>query len=125
MTERKWYQAMYDGEPDNSPWGRLWLLEDSRKVYLDRVMRGTPGEQFSLVPVDKPEGASLAEQVKAYARGHYDTGGWDVVVECWEDEQLAEVTDGCATLDDVFAGTLGACVSVWADQEADARNSAF
>ena len=60
------------------------------------------------------------EEVKAHALAHYDEGGWDVIVECWDDAYIQEVLDGPGGVD-----TILGCVAVWADQQADARNSAF
>ena len=34
--------------------------------------------------------ADLVEAVKAHALANYETGGWDFVVECWEDADIAE-----------------------------------
>lgn len=66
----------------------------------------------------------LVEGVKAHALAHYEDGGWDVVVECWGDGQIAEHVKGARTI----AGAVRRfedVVSVWADRQADARNSAF
>ncbi len=43
--------------------------------------------------------AELIAAVKAHAVAHYETGGWDFVVECWDDSEIAEVLDaaGAAT----------------------------
>lgn len=32
----------------------------------------------------------LIEAVRAHALKHYEDGGWDYVVEAWDDEDLAE-----------------------------------
>ncbi|MGI8313316.1 hypothetical protein [Saccharopolyspora hattusasensis] len=68
----------------------------------------------------------LVEGVKAHAREHYSTGGWDVVVECYTDDEIREV------LTEENASTVGEAieafrfrVDVWADRQADTRNSAF
>lgn len=43
--------------------------------------------------------ADLVKAVKAHAITHYDTGhGWDEVVECWSDEEIARAIHGCRTL---------------------------
>jgi hypothetical protein len=36
----------------------------------------------------------LIQAVKQYARDHYNEGGWDFVVECYEDSEIAEVITG-------------------------------
>lgn len=70
--------------------------------------------------------AALIEAVKKHAQEHYDDGGWDVVVECWEDEEIRE------WLRQHNAYSLAAAikafeplVDAWSDRQADARNSAF
>ena len=68
--------------------------------------------------------AELVEAVKAHALEHYEDGGWDVIVECWEDDQIAEQIGGARTV----AGALkkfADIVDIWADRQADAINSAF
>lgn len=66
---------------------------------------------------------NLVEFIKQYALDHYNDGGWDVVVECWSDKDIADVLAGI----DTEADALDAFrfVEVWADRQADARNSAF
>jgi hypothetical protein len=39
----------------------------------------------------------LVEAVKTYAREHYEDGGWDFVVEAYEDGEIAEAIKGCRT----------------------------
>jgi hypothetical protein len=67
---------------------------------------------------------TLVEQVKAHALAHYEDGGWDVIVECWEDEDIARQIGGARTLTGALA-KLAPFVDVMADRQADARNSAF
>jgi hypothetical protein len=66
----------------------------------------------------------LVAQVKAYALDHYDKGGWDILVEAWEDWQVAEAIAGASTLRGALR-KLSAVVGAYSDQQADARNSAF
>lgn len=68
--------------------------------------------------------ASLIAEVRAYATEHYEDGGWDVIVECWEDRDIAKAIAGATTLLGARR-KLSAVVSIFADHEADARNSAF
>lgn len=66
----------------------------------------------------------LIEAVKSHALAHYTDGGWDVVVECYSDDEVAEVIGKATTV----AGALrkfAPLVDVWSDRQADARNSAF
>lgn len=66
----------------------------------------------------------LVAQVRQHAEDHYTDGGWDVIVECFTDEELAELIGEAATFEEALA-TVSVPVSVWADRQADARNSAF
>lgn len=72
---------------------------------------------------------SLVEAVKAHAAAHYEDGGWDVIVECWEDQQIADTLtnalDAIETPEQAIAHFGDGAVAVWADRQADARNSAF
>ncbi len=77
-------------------------------------------------PNDASPEEHLVAEVKKYAREHYNDGGWDVVVECWTDEEIADAVEGCTSLEEVLKkSVLAACVDVWTDRQADARNSAF
>jgi hypothetical protein len=66
----------------------------------------------------------LVEAVKAHAEAHYEDGGWDVIVECWSDEEIAQQIGRARTVKGALAA-FRYIVSGWADREADARNSAF
>jgi len=68
--------------------------------------------------------AELVEAVKAHALEHYEDGGWDVVVECWDDEQIAECIGRARTVKGAIE-KFAPIVDVWSDRQADARNSAF
>lgn len=39
----------------------------------------------------------LVAVVRAYAQEHYDEGGWDFVVETWQDEDIVEVIGDAKT----------------------------
>ena len=71
-----------------------------------------------------PTKAELVEAVKAFALAHYEDGGWDVIVECWTDEDIADRIGRARTPGGAIAKFKGV-VSVWADRQADAINSAF
>jgi hypothetical protein len=76
---------------------------------------------------DHPVQWALAEAFYAYAEAHYTDGGWDVIVECWEHPQIAEAfaAEGVTTMEQALSCSIAGAVSVWADRQADARNSAF
>lgn len=68
----------------------------------------------------------LVEAVKAHAHEHYNNGGWDVIVECWEDQEIGDLlTERGATTTDEAITAFRPLVSVWADRQADSDNSAF
>ena len=68
--------------------------------------------------------STLIEQVKQYALDHYTDGGWDVVVECWSDAEIAVKIGYAVTLEEAL-NEFRPLIEVWADRQADARNSAF
>lgn len=67
---------------------------------------------------------ALVDFIKQYAIHHYEDGGWDVIVECWDDEDIARAIGKATTFDGALK-KLADVVSVYADREADAVNSAF
>ena len=72
----------------------------------------------------KKEISELVQYVKDYANFHYNDGGWDVIVECWEDKDILKVlTEDNATTEKEAIAAFKDVVAVWADQQADAENS--
>lgn len=76
---------------------------------------------------------SLAASVLAHAQENYTEGGWDVLVECWPS---AAIVEHWRTMETEYGevppvtaqaavASFATLVSIWADQQADARNSAF
>jgi hypothetical protein len=65
----------------------------------------------------------LVEAVKDHAEQHYDEGGWDVIVECYDDAEIAEVIKGVRTVKGALA-RFAPLVSVWDERQTDARISA-
>lgn len=43
--------------------------------------------------------------VKAHANANYEKGGWDILVECWEDNEILEEIGECTTV----AGAIAKC----------------
>lgn len=64
------------------------------------------------------------QAVKDYAQTHYNDGGWDVVIECWSDEDIAKCIEGARTPKGAIR-KVAVIVGVYADRQADAINSAF
>lgn len=67
---------------------------------------------------------TLVDFIKAHALTNYEAGGWDVVVECFDDAEIAD-TIGDAKTEAQAIEAFAFMVDVWADRQADARNSAF
>lgn len=83
-------------------------------------------------PLTREQRLAIGEQIMAYAGEHYEDGGWDVIVECHTAESVAHmvwIDDECCekitTFDQAREDLEKGVVAVWADREADARNSAF
>lgn len=69
---------------------------------------------------------TLVGFIKQYALDHYEDGGWDVIVECWDDEQIADHLADYNAVDVADAlDAFAPIIDVWSDRQADARNSAF
>ena len=69
---------------------------------------------------------NIIEYIKQYALEHYDDGGWDVLVECWNDKDIEKnLALYNVTTKEKALSAFEDIVNVWADQQADARNSAF
>ncbi len=75
---------------------------------------------------------ALIVAVRDHALAHYEDGGWDVIVECWDDETIAETLSanresgrGTVRTTKGAIARMAAIVDIYADRQADARNSAF
>ena len=66
----------------------------------------------------------MVEAVRQFALAHYEEDGWDTVVECWADDEIAEVIAGCATPDDAVAA-MKAEIAPFAAYRADIEGTAF
>lgn len=67
---------------------------------------------------------NLVQQIKAHAALNYNEGGWDVLVECYTDAEIATLIEGASTFEEAVAACEDV-VDIYADREADAENSAF
>jgi hypothetical protein len=68
--------------------------------------------------------SDFTEAVKAHAIANYETDGWDYVVECYEDEKIAEIIKTAHTEKDAIA-LMRAHVKPRADYRADIQAEAF
>jgi hypothetical protein len=62
--------------------------------------------------------------VKDYALAHYETDGWDYVVECYSDDEIAGIIKNCRTEKGAIK-TMRARVKPRADYRADIQAEAF
>ena len=69
---------------------------------------------------------AIIEGLKAHANANYEAGGWDVLVECWSDKEIQGHLDAhnARSIGDAIEA-FKPLVSIWAERQADARNSAF
>ena len=100
----------------------LALVEAAKDTWSDDPHHSEDWDLAQAVKVAL-EG-TLVEAVKAHALAHYEDGGWDVVVETYEDIDIAKQVSMASTPDEAIA-SFETPVSIWADRQADARNSAF
>lgn len=68
--------------------------------------------------------ADLVAAVKSHARANYGRAGWDIVVECWDDQRIAERIGGCSTPEAAIAA-VGKIVGILQDYEDDIRAEVF
>lgn len=47
--------------------------------------------------MEKPTIEALVKAVRAHALENYNKDGWDFVVECYEDTEIAEVVQGASS----------------------------
>ncbi len=64
----------------------------------------------------------MVEFIKAHALTHYEDGGWDVIVECWDDSEIAEVLEEHGSHSEATAlKAFDFMIDVWSERQADAR----
>jgi len=68
--------------------------------------------------------SELIAAVKAHALAHYEKQGWDIVVECYSDEQIGEIVAKCRTAKGAISAVLKA-VRPSAEYRADIQAEAF
>ena len=55
---------------------------------------------------DTAVAVELVAAVRAHALEHYETDGWDFVVECWEDADIVEAIGPATTPEDAIEAVL-------------------
>ena len=66
--------------------------------------------------------ANFVEQVKAHAVANYTEDGWDFVVECWADDEIAIAIAGATTAEEAIA-IMQAEVGLLDDHRAEIMNT--
>lgn len=63
---------------------------------------------------------ALIDAVQAYAQAHYNEGGWDMVVECYDRAEIAELlTERGVTTPEQAIAVVGKLVAVIREVEED------
>ena len=77
-------------------------------------------DQCNFIMTEETE--AIVEAIKEHAQEHYDEGGWDVVVECWEDVDIAQVVTNETLLCAEWAIKYfeEELVSAWSERQMDA-----
>lgn len=74
---------------------------------------------------EKPATAELIKAVREHAEEHYSAGrGWDYVVECWSDEDIAKQIKGANTARGAIR-KVAQVVSIIAEREREATSEIF
>ncbi|MGW0930718.1 helix-turn-helix domain-containing protein [Streptomyces sp. NPDC002644] len=116
--------AWYPWEPGERAQSIIQRLANGDKQSAVADALGVSKQHVS--QVRKKHLTDMAKAVHEHAESHYAEGGWDVIVECWETEEIV------ATLSNTSPFPLTAqdaikrfepLVSVWAEQQADVRNN--
>lgn len=65
---------------------------------------------------------ALVQAVKKHALANYETDGWDILVECYEDSYIEELIGDAKTVEDAIARCRDV-VSMVADYRADIQGA--
>jgi hypothetical protein len=69
------------------------------------------------------EVAERVSAVRAHAIRHYEEDGWDFLVECWENAEIAKATEGATTAEEaieLIGRTLRQMDSIRSDIQSEA-----
>lgn len=101
-----------------------WDENGQHHVYTSKACAETigkvPADVFAALPTRESTAdlSAIVADVKAHAQHNY-AAGWDVIVECYTDEEIIEATQGAETLADALAD-LRPVVDHWKEGCADA-----
>jgi hypothetical protein len=63
----------------------------------------------------------IAKYIYNYAQEHYDDGGWDVIVECWTLDAIANSLEDDETKEEALE-SFKSIADIHAERQADAIN---
>lgn len=64
------------------------------------------------------------DRVRKHALEHYNEDGWDVLVECWDDEAIMNAAGVCRNYEQFLANVREIC-SVMDDRRRDVQGEVF
>ena len=67
---------------------------------------------------------NFVKEIKAFALANYNKDGWDIVVECYSDEEIFELTARCKTAEQAIE-KIGRMVKDQDDYRKDIQAEAF
>jgi hypothetical protein len=76
----------------------------------------TPKIEPALTP------AELVAAVKAHATANYESGGWDIIVECWSDAEIEEAIAGATSIKQAIA-KVERTASLLGEQRAEIKST--
>ncbi len=68
--------------------------------------------------------AEMVAAVKRHAREHYNEGGWDSIVECYDDDDIARDIGDATTVESAIHN-VGVLCGMWDDKRQDALAEVF
>ena len=72
--------------------------------------------------IAQAEAPDFVAAVKAHALAHYNKSGWDIIVECWSDAEIAEAIQGAKTAKGAIA-KVAKTVKLLGDYRSDIQNA--
>lgn len=101
-------------------------LGRAREIYNTLLDHDEDLSLITTFSIDDPmlDDATVLAAVKQYALDHINVGGWDYVVECWDDEEILSNTGVVASIDEAIT-RVGEAIGPIADYRADIQAEIF
>jgi len=100
----------------------VFATEHEAETYA--MMRSVNGPALQVRATKAIDNAALVAAVRQHALQHYNHGGWDYLVECWEDSDIIEEADGCSSVEEVIE-VIGRILKIKDDYRRDIQGEAF